>query len=394
MNPSSVIFFCIINLLITANLQAQSFDYSKAIKEDGQDPLTFVNEKLDSHGLIIFDDGLHSAAEPFDFYRELVKSEKFQEHQPFIFLELIHTHLQPILDAYFSSPEKDSTLLIPVFQTDYSGYGLRYQTYLDLLSTVWDVNKELPDGDKIKVIGVNQPIYWEAIHSRKEYDLFLESLIARDYYMFAIMEKFMAKFREGRKGIFITNTRHAYKKIRNRSGNLHHNTATFFYQHYPGKSYTIRIDNVFLHISEKLNSVDKRTAEGLDQYSYNWKLINNGAWNEAVQQTGGYPVAVPVEGNAFGNTLYVGNLQKGQTISDAYDALIFLKPPPDFEFSGAFSYIYSPDFIKELRRRISVLYEGRIKEFLNENAVSSIDEYIEKMAISSPRTKNTLTQQD
>ena len=38
------------------------------------------------------------------------------------------------------------------------------------------------------MIGVDQPIYWEGIHSKEQYNIFSESLMARDYFMFKVIQ--------------------------------------------------------------------------------------------------------------------------------------------------------------------------------------------------------------
>jgi hypothetical protein len=42
--------------------------YLQVLRQQGQEPIPFVIGKLDTFDLLIFDDALHIAVEPFEFY--------------------------------------------------------------------------------------------------------------------------------------------------------------------------------------------------------------------------------------------------------------------------------------------------------------------------------------
>ena len=199
--------------------------------------MNFVNNLLDYVDLLVFDDALHLAKEPFDFYQKLIRNDQFKRKVKYIFIEVFSITSQPHIDKYFNSLIKDNTILLPVLQNDYSGYGWRYKTYLDLLGTIWDVNSQLSESEKIQVICVDQPIYWNGIQTRKDYDLFQQSLVGRDYFMYKIISQTLDNFKSDRKGVFLTNTRHAYKGIKKTNGEFYWNTGTFLHQWHPKKSY-------------------------------------------------------------------------------------------------------------------------------------------------------------
>lgn len=134
--------------------------YVVALQEKGDEPENFVLEKLDKYDLILFDDALHTAVEPFEFYRKLIKNSNFRKKATYIFLEVVAMNQQPALDAYFASEVHNPALLFPAFQNDFSGTGWTYQTYFDLLETVWQTNRTLPPDERYKVIAVNAPVFW------------------------------------------------------------------------------------------------------------------------------------------------------------------------------------------------------------------------------------------
>jgi hypothetical protein len=290
---------------------------------------------------------------------------------------------------------KDTSMLIKVFQQDYT-YGWRYETYLMLLSKIWDINQKLPAEDRIKVIGVNQPIYWEGLHTKEDYTIFQESLVARDYFMYKIIMNYMMDFKSGKKGLFLTNTRHAYKGIRNRNGELFWNTGTFFHQWHAEKTYAVRFQNMNLFIESNKN-VKSASIEGLDRFTYKWIRMDEGMWEEAFAKNGNRPVAVPFRGNVFGSCSYIGNHMldalEGQTMYDAYDALIFLKPLEETKFSAQIDYIYTQGFKSEIERRIRIIQGNALEDFLQTNNLKDIKEYIDNICKYVPERPNPLVDQ-
>ncbi len=365
-------------------------EYLNVLKTSGHEPIAIVNNALNDYDLIIFDDALHLAKEPFDFYQELLQDKNFRKKVKYVFIEVLATTSQPYIDAYLANPQKDKTVLIPVFQNDYSGSGWRYQTYLDLLETIWEVNAESSASEKIQVVCLDRAIYWEGIHNLKEYNLFQESLITRDYLFYNIISRTLDSFKSGEKGIFLTNSRHAYKNIRNSSNELYWNAGTFLSQWHPGKSYSIRFHNVTLSIQPKLEDPTK--------YYTKWIKMENGLWEEAFKENGNAPIAISLKDNIFGKAKYVGNHMKdvaeNQTMYDAYDALIFLAPLEELHFSAKFDFIYTESFKKELKRRITLLQGDQLPAFLKENEVTSVEEYIEDVTQFQKVRKNSLVPKD
>jgi len=381
--------------IVLVNAQTSNVDnYLKDLKTYGQDPIDFVNNALSKNDLIVFDDALHSAYEPFVFYNQLISSKSLSGKINFIFLEAINTTAQPAIDRFLNSKTKDSTILIKAFQDDYSGMGWRYQTYLDLFSKVWEHNQVVPDFLKIKVIAVNPPIYWEAIHTWKDYELFQNTLKSRDYFMYLEILNNMDGFTSGKKGIFLTNTRHAYKNIRNSKGKLYWNTTTFFDQWNPGKVYSIRIHNVTLSIDSVKDTAKRKSTDGLSEMVYNWIKMDNGDWDSAFALNDNKPVAVPFKNTKFGSTTYVGNhmlnVAPKTRMYDAYDALIFLAPMTNLHFSAEFNYIYTPEFKPELERRLRLLKGNDFEEFLRKNNATTFEEYFKNGFEYVPITKNNL----
>jgi hypothetical protein len=365
--------------------------YVDAIRERGADPVDFTIAALDSVDLILFDDCMHPAVEPFEFYQRLVRDPRFAARARSVFLETVPMNLQPALDAYLASEPEDRTLLYPAFQDDYSGAGWALRTYFDLLHTIWNVNRGLPRGKQLEVIGVASPCSWACIRTARDLALFRESLDAYDFQMYTNIRRHLDGFGSGRKGIFLTNTRHAYAGVRRRGGELYWNCGTFFRQWHPGKTMSVRCHGPQLAIlAERTpDAATPRTTQGLERIEYKRVRVQNGTWDRAFAANGNRPVALSIAGTPFGSTPYVGNhmldTAPGTTLADAYDAVVFLAPVDRWRRTATTAELYTAEFRAELERRYRILYDERqLADRMRAAGVTTLSALIEKETAPEP----------
>ena len=83
-------------------------------------------------------------------------------------------------------------------------------------------------------------------------------------------------------------------------------------------------------------------------------------------------------------------VEEGQTMYDAYDALIFMKPLEKTNFSGHTAFYITKEFKREMVHRIEVMYGHDLDAFLHRHKVNSIEEYIENHSKPSPEKSNPL----
>ena len=394
------LFFMFGHTIVQAQHQTILQPYINTLNEKGNKPISFIIDKIDDYDLILFDDALHTAVEPFEFYQDLVGNVDFQKKIKYIFIETIPANQQPALDAYFNSKSHDSTLLYPAFQNDFGGTGWPYKTYFDLLESIWEVNSMLPADEQFKVIAVNAPTYWQEVNTPKDLDLFRLSLLSNDYTMYKIILSYLDNFKSGEKGIFLTNTRHAYKGIKNKKNKYHWNCGTFFYLHNPGKTYSVRFHNINLSFeSEKsVGSETPKTTEGLEDMVVKWVRFENGLWDSAFEAFGNAPIAFDLKDTPFGKAKYIGNHMLNaaleQTMYDAYDALIFLTPVELSKQTAMVDLIYTEDYKRELERRIKFLYtEEQLSQILNDSGLKSLRVLIDNYFIYKPETLQPLAKE-
>lgn len=365
--------------------------YVNALKEQGENPFDFVIKKIEDYNLIIFDDALHPAKDPFVFYQELIKKPEFHKTVKYIFVEAIPLNQQPHIEEYLTTEPEDIRLLYPAFQNDHSALGLNFQTYFDLLHTVYQVNQQLPEEDQLKVVGVSPPTYWSEINTYRDLELFRQSLKTFDYAMYQNILSEMDHFSADAKGIFLTNTRHAYKGIKDKQGDFFWNCGTFFHQWHPGNTYSIRFHNVNLYI-EKAKVVEDstvKTTQGLERIEYKWVRMADGLWDSAYKIYGNKSVAVPLKDTPFGNEAYIGNHMlhsaPDQTMYDAYDAIIFLKPLEELRWTAKTDKIYTDEYKNELIRRHKIMYTAQqLQKEMKEYDVKTIEALVEKKCRSEP----------
>jgi hypothetical protein len=355
----------------------------------GSDPVDFVLNSLLEHDLLIFDDAAHTSVEPFDFYEQLVRTPAFARQVEYIFVELASVSEQPDLDKYFATSPADPSLLYPVFQ-NISDRGLPYETYFNLMQTIHETNASLPDSVRYQVIGVSHPTRWPLIETKEDLEIAQRVYLYRDNLMYGFIRDELSNFEAGKKGIFLTNTRHAYTGIKRGDGSYYWNTATYFSQWHPGKTQSIRFHNASLHISAK-----NPEASGDGGRVYRWVRMGDGVWDSAFAARGDQPVAFPLAGTPFGNHPYIGNhmlnVEPGLTMADAYDAIIFLAPLESQRETGRLGGLFTPAFRRELVRRYRIKYTPeQLAEMVAEEGADSVAQYIDLLA--EPRPARPLAQ--
>lgn len=358
------------------------------LRAHGREPIAFVLDQLQSHDLVVFDDGLHTLVEPFEFYQRLVREPAFRERARFVFLEAVPLNQQSHIEAYLAAPAEDARLLYPAFQNSISGDGFPYATYFDLLRTIHEVNRPLPDSERIRVVAVGSPTFWSDIRTSRDVEVFRQGLDAYDYTMYSMIR---STLESGGKGIFLTNTRHAYQAIRHADGSLYWNATTYFHEREPGRAFSIHFHAPQLVIeSVREDTTAARTTQGLERINYRWDRMEDGAWDRAFRDAGSTPVAVPLAGTAFGRAPYVGNhmldVAPGQTMANAFDAVIFLAPLQDLHQTAFTGSIYTPEFRTELARRLTLLNsEEDLAAMVAEYGASDLAGAIERAYVDRPR---------
>jgi hypothetical protein len=362
------------------------------IQTHGEDPLGFVLTELEQHALLIFDDGLHSAVEPWTFYETLVQHPDFAVMARHVFIEILNVNDQPGMDVYFNTYPEDPSLLNPVLQNSTIN-GWRYQTYPDLFRVIHAVNAGLAEDQRIKVHLVSTPGYWNSIETPADYANYIgPSQLARDNFMYENIKEILNGLDGSERGIFLTNTRHAYTGLRDENGEFFWNTATFFRQWHGDSTLSIRFNAPFLNVESTRDPSDSpASGQGLERFNYSWARAANGDWDRAFARTGNNPVALRFEDTHFGDAPYVGNRVHrafpGQTMSDVNDALIHLSAIDDWQKSADYVPMLTPEFHAELLSRYQrTQTDAQIERRLQRAGVETLEAYVGLVLEPSPQS--------
>ncbi|MBC5993446.1 hypothetical protein [Pontibacter cellulosilyticus] len=393
MKKFTIIYLCLyLSVFVATAQQVQLKDYHHALKTKGKAPQEYALDKIKQHDLLIFDDANHVALEPFLFYQDLLKNEGFRQNIDYIFIELFNINNQKHLDAFLNAPTLQLQLLAPVFQNELSGFSKSYQTYVDLLTTVYKINQKLARPDRVRVIAVGSPTYWPLIHDEEDLNNFRVTTDSYDYTMYTTILNYLNNFNSGKKGILLTNTRHAYKGLKDKDGRYMQNCADFFTQYKPGKTCSIRIHNAVLRAipkTEKEMEGVARTQEGLERYHIGWGRVDNGKWDQAFKANGNKPIGFDIKDTPFGQTKFEGNQsQKAHSsmqMQDVNDGIVFLAPLENLRKSATTDIFITDDFVKELERRILILWgKPYVEEQVSKQGLKNTEEYLRALLKPEP----------
>ena len=280
-------------------------------------------------------------------------------------------------------------LQVIAFQDGPGGDGFPYATYFDFLAAVRETNAALPDSERIRVVAVGSPTWWSEVRTPRDLEILRQSLDAYDYTMYAMIRSTLGD--SGARGIFLTNTRHAYQAIRHADGTLYWNATTYFHEREPGRAASVRFHApqlVIEHVRQDTSAV--RTTEGLERIDYRWDRMEAGAWDRAFRDYGNRPVAVPLANTAFGRAPYVGNhmldVAPGQTMADAYDAMIFLAPLESLHQTAIRGDVYTPAFRAEVARRLEIMIPAdALAQRIADAGAADLADYVEREYAGAPQ---------
>ncbi|HMM34573.1 MAG TPA: hypothetical protein PKA62_07535 [Thermoanaerobaculia bacterium] len=244
------------------------------------------------------------------------------------------------------------------------------------------------------VLGVAQPIWWDAIRTRADDELFRDSLAGRDTFLYVTIRSRLDGLRKGEKAFFLTNTRHAYMRLRDARGRPQLNAAGFFARDDPGRAWSMRLHNATLAVDGTVRTGGPRSTQGLESKSYRWVRMEDGVWDRAFAANGNVPVGLELAGTPFGAAEFVGNTMldaaPGSTMADADDALIFLGPIDELRLSGTTGFYVTPEFRPELERRIRLVEGDGLARALAARGVSTVDALLDGLAAGTPARRSGL----
>lgn len=313
------------------------------LNDNGVEPKQFLLDALSKNRLVVYGETHHSKAS-WDFVRQVINSPDFADFARTIFMELSVTN-QHFIDEFFSNEQKNPEIILNVLRNEeLLGWcdGGMYEFFLDM----WDVNRNLPESKRVKVIATDIPRlkFLPDVTTKEEYEVLRRQEMStdRNTYMADTIEDCMANSQDMRNCLFIVGSSHAKNNTLLKTRYERYGTVVAqLVARYP----EISIFSIFTHSPRLDNS-------GLREYT----LIRGGVFDAAFAASGDSPIGFNLKDSPFGkepfdvdyNTCYypaAGNFE------DNYDGYIFLSALKDEPAEYYLPELYSDEFIEEIKRR-------------------------------------------
>jgi hypothetical protein len=196
----------------------------------------FIAKKYKTHNIIALDEGPHGTIQVHDFLRMLLKSKQLSKTVNYIILEFANSSYQPLLDRYINGENLSQKELQPLWRetTQAHSTNIENPVYLELLTTVRDINRKLPLSKRIRVLAGDPPIDWSKVNTFKEYLPFLSQ---RDILPSQLAIKYGID--SAKKVLLIFGSEHLSKISDDRRDSTHWSIPFFVNKKYPSAVFTI-----------------------------------------------------------------------------------------------------------------------------------------------------------
>lgn len=126
------------------------------LNKHGRSPVDYVLSKFEHHDIVLLGE-MHGVKQQLELYHKLIP--RLAEHGiNTIAYEFARREDQAWVDELLDKSDFDVSLAKKIMIKQEAYWG--YQEYLDVFRLVWSVNKGLPASQKIRILGLNDPINW------------------------------------------------------------------------------------------------------------------------------------------------------------------------------------------------------------------------------------------
>ena len=222
-------------LVAPLGLAADEPQRAEPVPTDAAQGIVKLFEKYSVVGL---GEGTHGCRQYGEFYVRLVRDAKFQAAVNDIVVEFASRHSQPLLDRYLLKCEDLPRAELSKIWRDYykvSPFG-ECPVYTDWLAAIRQVNQNLPENKRLRVLAGDWAIDWSKIKTRADFQALGSNNLS---FAQVVNEEVLAK---KRKCLLVLGTTHIFKNGDNRpkgaGGELgipgNHNAATLIEKANPG----------------------------------------------------------------------------------------------------------------------------------------------------------------
>lgn len=347
-------------LLVPSALSAQSTtdNLARYLGCRSVPPVEYVLSKLKDYRIVAIGED-HWIADHTPFFCEVLKkaSESKETRPDIVALEFGSESDQRTADRVVFSPEFMPDSVIKILQHAPDVYGNPYKEYFDVFRSIWEINRNLPDNEKIGIrlldpAVVQHSFYRTSMQRGKDRDM-------------AMFEKLRIDFVRGNKIVFYAGQAHTQKQIR---GYKPDGGKNWF--NYPSAGFLLKSaypDDVFT--IDLWSPLNMGMGYKINPETGKWYEKNNGKFDKAFLRNGNIPCGFDIAGSSWGDItmaeyfctpgqedfyeehpLDAKPYTKGITLSSLIDGIVFVKPSREFK-GGTLIDIYTPDFVEICRNR-------------------------------------------
>lgn len=324
--------------------------YVDFVKDQKLSAKEYILDLFERYDIVIFGEREHSELTQYHLLKDLFSDERFYNQVGDIFMEIGGSNFDEKINRYLLSPDltlEQSNQRALEIQRDVSFYPLwdRYN-YHYLLTSLYEINKNLPAYKKLKLHPTDIAVDWKEIKTRQEaVKQIYERQTARDSVMAANTINYINKNSKSenarKKYFFILNMPHATNGIWVLNGVPRKSTASYIIEQFPSTA------NILINMDNMKNMFF------LPNGSPDFLPILDGKWDAAFEFLGVDDVGFDIKGSPLEKEPFENFLMSDSTLcnENVFTGYVFYKSIPGHEYVHGVPGIIDDHFFTELKRR-------------------------------------------
>jgi len=349
-------------------------------KENHLSSKEYLLQSFEKNDIIVLSERHHQEIKQYELIIDVIKDERFKGN---VYTEVgVYNSKEKINDFLkkegLSKEEKETELLTIYRNLDYEPVWDKYNYYY-LLSSIYDINQQRKENDKIFLFPLDVEFCWDSIKCPAQYLMFQDMMETNVIDRNRIMGKHFIKAYGNsksnnpnkKKALVILNTYHGYTRIPTflplPSMPTVYSTGEYIFKTYPTITKGILINGYsFSNIS---------------------KFVAGGKWDAAFKITGNKNIGFDLKNTPFGTTtfdMYNFGGKQFSTVNFEYifDGFIFYSPIEDFELAVGIPNIFNnKEFIEEFYRRTAFEENITIDEAKKSKEINDYIETVNNLKI-------------
>ena len=306
-------------------------------------PEEFIMQQIATHELVINGE-YHRRKVSWDMLQQMLALPDFPKVCGTIFMEL-PSREQSTMDEFLSAIKPDGELILKIFRNEQI-YGWWDKGEYDFICNIWELNRHLPENERIRIRLVDYQIPYSQIQTAEELCSVEKQSEDRNTHMSDVIEQYIKGKTDSRNCLFLVGCGHAYKSGINGfasagADGVENMTAGNQLAQRLGAG---NVFTIFQHAFTRDNGGGHKSA------------IRGGLFDKAFAENGNRPVGFPLQGSPFGKEPFDGiyelKYKAGTgTYQDNFDGYLFLHSLANEPQNEPLMAVFDEGFIAEMQRR-------------------------------------------